>query len=88
MACPMLEKCRKKCGMNCEGRKFLECHFYKLLLREAKLEKMKEMQKSWTEPQKEEEKRETARKKRAERWKTDKENELKVKQLEHEKTVR
>jgi len=79
--CPMLEKCRKN-GMKCEGRKFAKCHFYKLLLKETKEEKKKEIEKSWSEPQKLEERRENARKMRSERWKTQREIELKAKQLE------
>jgi hypothetical protein len=44
--CPMLEKC-KRLGMSCEGRKFAECHFYKLLLKEVQILKLRELHKSW-----------------------------------------
>jgi len=27
--CPMLEKCRKVSGINCEGRNYKECEFWK-----------------------------------------------------------
>jgi len=47
MECPLFEKCKKKCGMSCEGRNFADCDFYKLLLKEAKIEKWKEQRRLW-----------------------------------------
>jgi hypothetical protein len=79
MACPLLNQC-KKVGMDCSERKFTQCDFYKQILSEDRAEKEKE--KSWSEPQKLEERRENARKMRSERWKTQREIELKAKQLE------
>jgi len=79
MDCPMLEKCRKV-GLNCEDRKFTECDLYKRVLSEDRAEREKEKRKSWNEPQKEEERKEYARKWQNERYR-------KVKQLEEAKQI-
>lgn len=64
----MLNKCAKF-GMECEGRKFAECQFYKLLMKEKRELERIELHKSWTETEKEEAQKEYMLKWRIERAK-------------------
>lgn len=79
--CPLLEKCGKM-GMKCEERKFATCHLYKQILKEMKELKMRKLQNSLSESQIRDMRKENARKMLLERWKTEREIEMKANQIE------